>query len=533
MKDVSLSKPQLIIQESRKHLILDMAGQRGGKTHNIGFNSGLMVTNYPLVNGFIGANTDQQLSKTTIRNVKAIWKSQFGYEHYDKIKNPYGQYVIDRIPPPHFKTYQEPKSYYNTVSFLNGGFLYLGSLKNFMAHDGLEFGWAHLDEVADTKEQAVKDVILARLSQAGLNFSPSGELIYFDGSKYVDSNFKSYTGAVNDLSPFNPCYFHTSPKAGITPWLIEMFKLDTHEDEIKTAIMRNGGLDYYRKVEGNTEAVIYSTFHNKKNLQSNYIENRQAELSELEQIKYIFGYPFSKTGGEFLPSFDRLIHCARVEYMPHKPLHLVWDFNASPYITCILIQVKTVRRYYNERTRGYHKEVPDGVTELPMRDVLQIRIFKEYCLKSPRNSVNSVFDAFDADFSQFNPEVFYYGDASGKSRVPGHGDGTNFKTIATLFSKYLNNSSDRVPDSNPPIMKSRDFVERVLQFKYPIEFVVDQVNCPETVKDCEFVKEGPEGQLKEYVTDANGKRYEKNGHVMSTVRYFYAKYFETLFNRGV
>lgn len=530
MKPVTLSNPQQKVQFSRKHLILDMGGQRAGKTHNIGFNSGLFVTNYPLINGFIGANTDQQLSKTTIRNVKAIWKSQFGYEQYDKIKNPYGQYVVDKIPPPHFKVYQEPKSYYNTISFLNGAFVYLGSLKNYLAHEGLEFGWAHLDEVADTKEQAVKDVILGRLSQSGLYYDPSDyNLVYFDGLRYLNHLFKQYTGDVTALIPFNPCYFHTSPKSGITPWLIDMFSLSGHEDEIKTAIMRKD--DFYHKVEGNTEAVIYSTYHNEKNLQANYIENRKSELSEIEVIKYIFGYPFAKTGGEFLPSFDRLIHGGKAEFIPGKPIHITWDFNGLPYVTALCIQVIIVMRYYDVNTKKYHKELIEGAN-LVKKEVLQVRFFKEFTLGQPRNNTFDTCDAIIDTFAAHNPEIYYYGDASGKNIIPGHkGDGKNFKIIEAKLKRFLNNSSDRVPPANPRVMRSRDFLERILQFKYPIEILIDKENCPETVKDCEFVKEGPEGQLKEYITDANGVRYEKNGHCMSAVRYFFTKYFKDLYDK--
>lgn len=532
MREVNLSAPQIDINLSRKHLILDLGGQRAGKTHNIGFSTGYFVTNFPLVNGFIGANSDQQLSKTTIRNVRSIWRSQFGYEQYDKNKNPNGQYVIDKIPPAHFKVYQEPKSYWNTISFMNGAFVYLGSLKNYLAHEGLEFGWAHLDEVADTKEEAVKDVILARLSQSGLYYYTDGSLVYFNGTHYIDDKYQIFKGNVNDLKPFNPCYFHTSPKSGVTSWLIDMFNLSGHEDEIMTKITGNNGLDYYRKVEGNTEVLIYSTYHNQKNLQSNYIENRISELSDLEVIKFVYGFPFAKTGGEFLPSFDRLKHSGDVKYLPEYPIHVSWDFNAVPYNAVTLYQVLTVWKYYDSVTKNYYDVLPDGLV-LPKKEILQVRLFKEFCLKSPLNSVNATCEQIIEIFGKYNPEMYLYGDASGKSRVPGHGDGTNFKTIKALLKRFINNSSDRVPGANPPIMKSRDFIERILQKKYPIEFIVDKNNCPETVKDLEFVKQGPEGQLKEWVTDQNGMRYEKNGHALTTVRYFFTGYFKVLFEKSI
>lgn len=537
MREVfKLSEPQQTVEASRRHLILDMGGQRAGKTHLIGFNSGIKVTNYPRINGFIGANTDQQLSKTTIRNVKAIWRSEFGYEQFDKIKNPRGVYVVDKIPPPHFERYQEPKSYYNTISFQNGALVYLGSLKNYLAHDGLEFGWAHLDEVADTKEEAVKNVILARLSQPGLYFDPLGRLVYFDGTRYLNDEFKEFSGDLESLEPFNPCYFHTSPKHGTTEWLISMFKLSGREEEIKRAIMAPGS--FFHQVQGTTETVIYSTHHNAENLQKNYIKNREAELTEIEQIKYIYGYPFSKTGGEFYPSFDRLIHTGKVKFIPELPLHISFDFNVLPYMTAICIQVLVVKRWKNEKL-GVYLETPERNSkgEIPEdwieTDVLQIRFFKEFCLKTPLNTTSGICQAIIETFSDYNPDVFYYGDASGKSRQPGHGEGTNFKTIASLLWKFINNSSDRVPKANPSIFKRRDFIERMLNKKYPIELLIDAEDCPETVKDFEFVKLGSEGKHKELVKDSNGISYQKAGHCTDGVEYFIVEFFKELYKQSV
>src|SRR5690606_8903937 len=165
---IKLHTPQLRVFKSRKALTLNMAGQRAGKSHLIGIKSGIFVKKAPKIKGMIAANTYMQLTQSTLVAVKKVWRDYFGITEYDSKGNPNGHYVIHKHPPKHFIKFDNYDNYRSIISFANGAIIYIASLDNYMAHDGKEIGWAELDETKDTKEEALKAVILARLSQPGL-----------------------------------------------------------------------------------------------------------------------------------------------------------------------------------------------------------------------------------------------------------------------------------------------------------------------------------------------------------------------------
>ena len=100
-------------------------------------------------------------------------------------------------------------SYENIISFDNGAVIYIGSLDNYKALDGIEVCWAVLDETKDTREEAVKQVITGRLRQQGM---------YVDAADNLCSN--AFTNGVANKS-FNPLYIFTSPAS--VPWINEWF----------------------------------------------------------------------------------------------------------------------------------------------------------------------------------------------------------------------------------------------------------------------------------------------------------------------
>src|SRR5690606_14895575 len=107
--------------------------------------------------------------------------------------------------------------------------------------------------------------------------------------------------------------------------------------------------------------VIYSTYWNAHNLVENYIENRLSQLSEGEALKFVFGFPFGRSGASYFRNFNKLENVTPVPFIPELPIHLTYDFNAVPYMTQIACQVNP-----NERTKEF-----------------ELRVFKEYCLASP------------------------------------------------------------------------------------------------------------------------------------------------------
>lgn len=320
-KWVELSEPQLDVFNSRTPVTLNMAGQGGGKTELIGVLSGFFITNFPKFKGFIGANTHEQLSQSTLLKVFAYWKREHKWELYDKKENPNGAYVVNVKPPAHFKRYDVLKNYHNTISFENGTLIFIGSLERYKSHDGKEFGWAQLDETKDTREEALKHVILGRLRQMGLYYDDKGGLIWCEDGARAERE---------GLTPFNPLYVHTSPSYGGVDWLLKMFQLEPDADIMRTIL--DDPNKYYKRIRPKRDTVvIYQSYWNRKNLPSNYIDNLKAQMTDEEQSLFIDGYPFTKTGGEYYNEFKRKQTLVpKIPLKMDSPMFLSYDFNVMP-----------------------------------------------------------------------------------------------------------------------------------------------------------------------------------------------------------
>ena len=506
MSIVKFSAPQKKVLKSRKPLTLFMAGQRSGKSHLMGFKSGIFVSNAPKIRGMIAANTYQQLTQSTMRAVKKVWKDNFGFTEYHPRGNPNGHYVVNQKPPLYFQAFEKFDNYHGIISFVNGAVIFCASLKNYMAHDGKEIGWAELDETKDTKEEALKAVILARLSQPGLLYHK--ETLNIDYIEDVENP--------EDYIEYNPCCINTSPAVGVVKWLTDMFKLPEHDVEILKKVTDPEDFFY---LETDTQSIcISSTYHNAHNLPKNYIDTRLAELSEGEGLKYIFGYPFGRSGEAFYRNFEKLKHVQPVQYNRYLPIHLTFDFNSKPYMTLLAAQV-----------------VSDD-----KKKTLSIQVFKEYCLASPYNSTEAVCDHFKEDYVVFNPTVFYYGDASGDYRQAGSGDHTQFDTVRTELRPFLVSSSDKVPKANKRVLNRRDFLDKILEDKliidyrgerYTVQLVFDP-SCEKLIEDFQWLKEDIDGKLKEKVKDTETKvTYEKLGHTSDALEYLVVELLEDYYDK--
>jgi hypothetical protein len=489
-----------------------------------GILSGHYVLKYPTLKGFIAANTYMQLTQSTLVKVFEIWRDLYYLTEYNKKNNPNGHFVIDKKPPAHWIQNDTFKSYDNIISFWNGHTIYVGSLDNYKAHDGKEFAYAHLDETKDTKEEAVKSVILARLSQRGLFIDVAGQVHYIPDYLKREDEIKARA-----YKSFNPVWIHTSPAIGQVDWLVQMFSLETFEPEIRAKIVgttKTGKPDYFKKRFDNKMVVIFSTYHNAQNIPSEWFNLRMSTLSENEQMKFIYGYPFSKTGSEYYPHWSMTKHVTPIVYRQDMPNHLSWDFNVLPYMTTLAAQVVPVDRFIDEAGNKYN-DFARG--RKPLR-VIQVGIYKEYCLATPLNTVQHTCEAFKADqASRKNTGVFLYGDASGKAKIPGMGSYTNFNEIKRHLSAYMHNESDRVGKANMGVLKRRDFINRILEGKIPtIELYVDP-SCKNLIRDMNYLKLGPEGKLKEKERDPQtGAMYEKIGHTSDALEYMLCSLFKNM-----
>lgn len=507
--EVILSEPQEAVLESRKANILEMAGKGSGKSETIGISTGMFISQLPEASGFIGANTIMQLSQSTLDRVFKSWKKVHDFTEYDPKFNRGGAYVIDKKPPPSFERFRSLRDYRGTISFYNGALVYIGSLENYKAHDGKEFAWAHLDETKDTKADALKEVIQGRLRQYGLWYAPDGGILFNSQITAQEAEALGYTA-------WNPLYIHTAPALVGVEWLNKMFALDAYAKEIKDRVTKKD-TDFFYKEFDNKAVCIYSTYHNAHNLPPNYIENQILNLGDEDSIlKHVHGYPFSKTGGEYFHAFRRDQHVKPVPYLPGVPVLTTWDFNVVPYMTCLCAQILTKLVYIDPRGVKYENYQP-GTEPL---EVMVIRFYREYCLAAPRNSTEAVCMQFSADHDPRNTEVFYYGDASGLSRIPGLGSTTNFKLIAEHLLSFIHNDSKRVKAPNVSPLARRDLLNDIFSGRHPgVEIEIDE-SLEFLIADLENVKLGAQGKIKPLEKDPQtGKKYEAYGHTSDAAEY--------------
>lgn len=496
IKLLEYSCPQTEVLETTADRVLFLAGVGSGKSQVIGVLSFDFVLNNPEVRGFIGANTYGQLSKSTLDRVKNVWETQFGLVRGR-------HYVENKIPPANFKRFgADLTSYENTICFENGAVIFVASLDNYQVIDGTEFGWAMLDETKDTKEAAVKEVILARLRQKGLYINPKTRVI----SKTMKEGYLGY----------NPLFIFTSPAK--TKWLNEMFHIDDYADEIQMTLLNeklNPGTDYFRKRTDRQLVVISSTWHNEKNLPAGYIQGLVDDLSHSEGLvdMLIYGSPFGKTGGEFITQYSRFKHVGEFTPWIDEAVHLSFDFNWVPYMTATCWQMKYMDKLPRSQKPGY-----------------LVRCFDEFCLPNPKNNCEDICREIVAKYERLlRNGLYYYGDYSGKNGSPLIKEYKDYyKVIEAELRRFLNNSSDRVI-INQGLTKRRVFINKAFKGDYPFEIEIHK-QCKELIGDLEFCKEGPDGGKMKETGLINGVKCQIRGHALDSMEYKFTSSFNTLFN---
>jgi len=479
----TISKPQMAILKSPASLNLFLAGVGSGKTYIGGLLAYRFVKRYPKARGFIGANTYLQLTQSTLFRIREYWKS-IGVREYEKTSCPYGHYVVNKKPPPHFDTSGHNfDDYYGIISFMNGCVIFTGSLDHCEAHYGKEFSWAILDETKDSDEIDVKEVILSRLRQKG---------IYIKNGKLSDEG-----------QDFNPAYFLTSPAK--TEWINELFDLEKYTEEISQKIYSK--TDYFEKLVGDKFVTISSTYHNIKNLPLNYIDLIKERNTEERFKAIVYGNPFAVTGGEFYSSFNRLSQVTRLTYDPDLAIHISFDQNVVPYNSASIWQV---------RRNG---------------DLWDWMCIDEIALTNPHNSTEEVCDEFIKRYPSPQTGLYFYGDASGRNRSTMNKDFKNhYDIIAFKLARYLNNHSDRTLFANPPVIKRRDFINRICENKTPIRMYINE-SCKHMIADLMYTKQALDGgKDKHIVSDPDtGEKYQKYGHMGDNLEYMAVELFKNYY----
>jgi hypothetical protein len=221
------------------------------------------------------------------------------------------------------------------------------------------------------------------------------------------------------------------------------------------------------------------------------------EADRLTDINYYNIYALGhwgklRTGGEFLKQFKTEKHVGNFTYNENLPLHISFDENVLPYLTCNVFQVQ------------------DG----------NIRQIDEIMLKDPLNTLKDTCEEFIKRYGTNQHGLFVYGDATSRKQDTKLQKGQNFYLLIKGYLAKLK-PIFRVPKANPSVLMSRNFVNDLLAGQIEnVTFGVDS-KCRNSINDYQYCTEDEEGKVnKKVIRDkVTGQSYQEFGHATDVLRY--------------
>ncbi len=311
---------------------------------------------------------------------------------------------------------------------------------------------------------------------------------------------------------------------GITGLWVEEASELTREDLTQLDLRLRGELPHYKQVvmslnpiderhhiktaycdEPHADtAVVKTTYRDNVFIDAEYVatlEGRMKANDNLYRIYVLGEWGRDVTGGEFYRAFRYTKHVVPCAYRPELPLHLTWDFNVLPYVTCCVWQVEDDHA----------------------------RQIDEICLPWPQNRTVEACNEFRLRYPDHEAGVFIYGDPAGKQAdtrsTQGHND---YKIILGELSDYA--PQTRLSASAPPVHMRGMWINGILGTGLDDISISIDPKCEQTINDYISVKESAEGtKLKVKAKHSTGASYEAVGHTSDANDYFLTSYFQDRF----
>lgn len=224
------------------------------------------------------------------------------------------------------------------------------------------------------------------------------------------------------------------------------------------------------------------------------------ERDKLSDINYYDIYALGnwgklRTGGEFLKQFSSDRHVGLFDYDPMQPLHISFDENVLPYLTCNVFQLRN-----------------DIIVQID-----------EIMLDDPLNTLKDTCAEYLNRYGDNTHGLFIYGDATSKKRDTKLEKGEDFYL---LIKSYLaiKHPILRVPLSNPSVLMSRNFTNKLL-FDNKVMF---DKRCRNSINDYQYCTEDADGKVNKKVikNKVTGQSYQEYGHACDTLRYILTMIFK-------
>jgi len=318
------------------------------------------------------------------------------------------------------------------------------------------------------------------------------------GSEY--SGFFQFIGCFNPVSSKHWLVKHVEPNylpEHLRPSNITDFE---HLNEQRTA-WRFANVDS----EGNKTytTVLNTNYKHNKKLDAAYINKLRllASVDEVYSQVYEHGrWGVVSAGNRYAHKFRDTIHVRPCSHIARLPIHYTVDFNVSPHMTGLCIQME----YINSRYK--------------------ITIFKAFAFAHPENEAFYLGANFLAHFQELvKYGVYLYGDASGNNRLGVSDTKTLFQDVLKGFGIYVHAIEMRVPNSNPRYdkiavgaMGRKTFLNAILSGALPVDLYIDP-SCTELIDDLAQCTQDANGKL---AKPKNKHGFEERGHALQALEYF-------------
>lgn len=199
-----------------------------------------------------------------------------------------------------------------------------------------------------------------------------------------------------------------------------------------------------------------------------------------------------RTGGEFLKQFKSEKHVGNYPYNPTQPLHIVFDENVLPYLTCNVFQLEN----------GLLKQID------------------EIMLPDPRNTLKDTCEELISRYGTNKEGLFVYGDATSRKRDTKLQKGENFYLLVKKYLITLH-PNFRVPIANPSVLLSRGFVNAILAGDIEGISLGFDSKCRNSINDYQYCTEDEDGKVNKKVirNKLTGQSYQEYGHATDCLRY--------------
>ena len=231
-----------------------------------------------------------------------------------------------------------------------------------------------------------------------------------------------------------------------------------------------------------------------------------------------------QAGGECYRSFDYNRNTGHHNYDPTLPLHLSFDFNVNPYMSCTVWQIQNnVILSPAEGSSNTQPHSPLSTSPSPAeRAGVRPLLLEEICLRSPHNTTTATCDYINTKYTHRHQSTTYiYGDPSGMKEdtrsEAGYNDFVIIKQELAALRPVL-----RISKKAPSVYMRISFMNALFAGTIKGLSISLDRKCQNTINDFLYIKEESNGtKQKTRSTDpVTGIVCEKYGHLSDATEYF-------------